>query len=319
MSAIMRLLEGEPTLDDLLLVESEPATNEQLLRVHSAELVEDVARASAMGGGRLDPDTYCTDSSFDQARVAAGTVCRAGDLIMEGEAQNGFALVRPPGHHAERGRVGGFCLFNNVAVAAKHIQERHGAQKVAILDYDVHHGNGTQAIFYEDPTVLYISLHMFAPYFYPGTGSKREIGRNAGRGTTLNVPFGSRAGDEAYSRTMDELIDPVISWFDPDIILVSAGFDAHWQDPLAAAAVSLTGYAHMSRTIIDISERCCGGRVLFVLEGGYHFEALAHGVLNVLFALAGKDAISDPLGMSPYRSPDVTNLLEQLKRLHLPS
>jgi acetoin utilization deacetylase AcuC-like enzyme len=319
MTAIMRLLESTAILDDVVMLDAVPASREQLLRVHSTELVASVERASRIGGGRLDPDTYCTTSSYHEARLAAGTTCLAADMIMRGQAENGFALVRPPGHHAERGRVGGFCLFNNVAVAARQVQEQHSAQRIAILDYDVHHGNGTQAIFYEDPTVFYISLHMFAPFFYPGTGSAQEIGRGEGRGTTLNVPFGARAGDEAYSLALEDLIEPVIANFNPDMILVSAGFDAHWQDPLAAAAMSLVGYAQMSRKIVDMAEQYCSGRVLFVLEGGYHFQALSHGVLNVLYALTGDDKVSDPLGPSPYSSPDVTNLLAQLKRLHLPS
>lgn len=319
MSAIMHLLAGDPVLDDLFLLDAKAASSEQLLRVHSRELLSIVERVCAAGGGRLDPDTYCTVASFEHASLAAGTACLAGDLIMRGEAQNGFALVRPPGHHAEWGRVGGFCLFNNVAVAARQIQERHGAKRVLILDYDVHHGNGTQAIFYEDPTVLYISLHLYASFFYPGTGSAEEIGRNEGRGATLNVPFGPRAGDAAYTLAFDQLIEPAIINFAPEMILVSAGFDAHWQDPLAAAAMSLTGYAAISRKIMTIAERVCAGRVLFVLEGGYHFQALSHGVLNVVYALTGKDSISDPLGNSPYDSPNVTKLLDKLKRLHLPS
>jgi acetoin utilization deacetylase AcuC-like enzyme len=319
MVAIMRLLENRTALGNLQLLEAAPATDEQLLRVHSAVLVEGVKRSSRGGGGYLDPDTYCTSASFAQASLAAGTTCLAGELIAGGEAHNGFALVRPPGHHAERDRVGGFCLFNNVALAARHVQALQGGYRIAILDYDVHHGNGTQAIFYSDPTVFYISLHLYGPFFYPGTGSAREIGRDKGRGTTLNVPFGPRAGDAAYSLAMKELIEPAIVNFGPDMILVSAGFDAHWQDPLAAAALSLAGYAEMSRAIIDIAEMCCDGRVLFVLEGGYHFQALAHGVLNVVYALLGADEVIDPLGPSPYASPDVTALLDQLKRLHLPS
>jgi acetoin utilization deacetylase AcuC-like enzyme len=319
MAAINRLLEREAVLNDVDIVDAVPATTEQLLRAHSPSLIESVQLASRLGGGNLDPDTYCTRASFVQASLAAGTTCLSGELIMRGEADNGIALIRPPGHHAERGRVGGFCLFNNVAIVARHLQRQHGCARVLILDYDVHHGNGTQAIFYEDPTVLYISLHMFGPFFYPGTGSAGEIGRDAGRGTTVNVPFGSRAGDKAYVLMFRELLEPVIADFGPEMILVSAGFDAHWQDPLAAAAVTLTGYAHMSRHLIEMAGTTCRGRVLFVLEGGYHFQALANGVLNVVYALTGRDLVSDPLGPAPYASPDVTNLLAQLQRLHLPS
>lgn len=319
MTAIMRLLEREQALDRLTLLPPEPATLEQLLRVHSPQLIESVESASRMGGGHLDPDTYCTFASFEQARLAAGAVCQATDMIMRGDADDGIALVRPPGHHAERGRVGGFCLFNNVAVAARQAQAEHGVTRVLILDYDVHHGNGTQAIFYEDPTVLYVSLHMFGMFFYPGTGSAEEIGQGPGHGATLNVPFPARAGDEAYGLVFDELIRPVVAIFEPEMILVSAGFDAHWQDPLAAAALSLKGYDQMSRSLIEMAQAYCQGRVLFVLEGGYHFQALAHGVLNVVNAFTGKERFRDPLGPSPYTSPDITNLLGRLQRLHLPS
>lgn len=319
MTAIMRLLERENALEELELLLAEPATMDQLLQVHSASLIEKLEFASRMGGGNLDPDTYCTSASFDQARLAAGAVCRATDVIMRGEADNGIALIRPPGHHAEKGRVGGFCLLNNVAVAARQAQAEHGAKRVLILDYDVHHGNGTQAIFYEDATVLYVSLHMFGPFFYPGTGSAEEIGQGQGRGTTLNVPFPSRAGDEAYDLVFRELIAPVVANFEPEIIIVSAGFDAHWQDPLAAAAMSLNGYDQMSRTIVEMAQAHCQGRVLFVLEGGYHLQALAHGVFNVVSALTGEEGLSDPLGPSPYTSPDITYLLGRLQRLHLPS
>ncbi|HSG18552.1 MAG TPA: histone deacetylase [Anaerolineae bacterium] len=318
-AAIKRLLEQEAALSAVDIVEAVPASTEQLLRVHSPSLIQSVQLASSQGGGNLDPDTYCTKASFDQARLAVGTTCLASELIMQGEVDNGIVLVRPPGHHAERSRVGGFCLFNNVAIAARHVQQLHGSARVLILDYDVHHGNGTQAIFYEDPTVLYISLHMFGPFFYPGTGSAREIGRGEGLGATLNIPFGSRAGDEAYALMFRDLLEPVIAIFGPDMILVSAGFDAHWQDPLAAAAVTLTGYAQMSRQLIELAGLNCQGKVLFVLEGGYHFQALANGVLNVIYALTGKDLVRDPLGPAPYTSPDVTNLLLQLQRLHLPS
>jgi acetoin utilization deacetylase AcuC-like enzyme len=238
---------------------------------------------------------------------------------MTGSVKNGFALVRPPGHHAKIAQVGGFCLFNNIAAAARQAQVIHGAEKILIIDFDVHHGNGTQDIFYADPNVLLISLHLFHYFFYPGSGAVEEIGTGPGRGATINVPFGPGAGDHWYERAFKEIVQPVSAQFQPDIILVSAGFDAHWNDPLASANLSLVGYTQMAREILALADMHCEGRVLFVLEGGYHLDALAHGVLNVIYALIGYDEISDPLGPSPQREADMSALLAAVERIHLPT
>lgn len=318
-TAIMALLEREGVLADLERIEPRLAANEQLIQVHGLRLIQRVRRASEMGGGNLDADTYTTVASFEQACLAAGTVCAIIDDVMIGRATNGLALIRPPGHHAEAERVGGFCLFNNIAIAARQAQVVHQAERIAIIDYDVHHGNGTQAIFYEDPSVLFISLHMHHPFFYPGSGGLNEIGAGPGRGLTLNVPFEPGAGDQCYSLAYREIIKPRIELFSPDLILVSAGFDAHWADPLAAASLSLTGYAKLNQNIVDLAATLCQDRLVVVLEGGYHLQALSFGVLNAIHALTGRDAVDDPLGEAIQPEPDITNLLSNLQYLHLPS
>jgi acetoin utilization deacetylase AcuC-like enzyme len=232
---------------------------------------------------------------------------------MNGRATNGFALVRPPGHHAEIDHVGGFCLFNNIAVAARHAQVNFGVQRVFILDIDVHHGNGTQDIFFEDNSVMFVSMHLFAPFFYPGIGGIHEIGTRNGRGYTANVPFPPGVGDMGYLRVLQEYISPLAKNFRPEIFLVSIGFDAHWQDPLAMAALSLTGYAILVQSLIKLTNSICNGRLLFVLEGGYQQDVLTLGIANTFSALLGQDVIWDPIGPSPKPEQDVGELLLYLK------
>ncbi len=305
-------------LADMRLMDGKPADARLLARVHSRGLLEEVRLASQHGPGRIDADTYVTTQSYELARLAAGSCCVAVDAVCAGHAQNGLVIVRPPGHHAERDKVGGFCLINNVAVAARHAQLAHGVGRVMIVDFDVHHGNGTQDIFYEDPNVLFISLHLFHHFFYPGTGEADEVGSGPGKGFTLNVPFPPGVGDIGYRRALEELIAPRAQGFSPDLILVSTGFDAHWQDPLARASLSLHGYAELCRQLIDLAGDLCDGRVVFILEGGYHIEALRIGLLNLANALVGQDIVHDPLGQSPEPERDVSHLLVRLKKLHLP-
>lgn len=306
-------------LADLSELEPRQATAVDLRRVHSAALVDHVQQVSRQGGGLLDQgDTYATVASYDDALTAVGSCLTAVDAIMSGQASNGFALVRPPGHHAEHNRVSGFCLFNNVAAAARYAQANYDVERVLIVDFDVHHGNGTQDIFYEDDSVMFVSTHLYIPrMFYPGTGGLAEIGNGLGSGYTLNAPLLPYVGDDGYGRLFRELIEPKAKAFQPDLILVSAGFDAHWQDPLAMAGLSLVGYAHLSRTLVALANDLCHGRVLFVLEGGYKVDALSYGILNTFYALLGRDEIKDPLGKSPQSEADVTELLSHLKERHL--
>lgn len=316
---MMPALERFGVLSDLKSISPVPATREQLEQVHDASLIERVQQVSAFGGGLLDRgDTYATADSYELARLAAGSCCAAVDRIVNGQAKNGIALVRPPGHHAGVNEASGFCLFNNIAVAARHAQLVHDVKRVLILDFDVHHGNGTQDIFYEDNSVLFVSLHLYAPfYFYPGSGALREVGTGLGHGFTLNVPLPSNVSDEGYCRVLNQVVRPKAAAFKPDLMLVSAGFDAHWQDPLATGGLSLSGYAELARTLVEMADEWCNGRILFVLEGGYQQEALTYGVLNVVYALLGRDEIHDPLGPTPHSEQDVTDLLSQLKQRHL--
>ncbi|HZD11257.1 MAG TPA: histone deacetylase [Candidatus Binatia bacterium] len=316
---LLRFFENYGVLQDLRQLDAVPADAGPLARVHTRGLLEEIRQACLQGAARLDADTYLTRESYELARLAAGACCVATDAICSGSARNGLAIVRPPGHHAQRDRVGGFCLVNNVAVAVRHAQAVHGVRRPLIVDFDVHHGNGTQDIFYEDGAVLFVSLHLYHPFFYPGTGAAQEIGAGAGRGFTVNVPFPPDVGDEGYARAFDELIIPRAREFAPDLILVSAGFDAHWQDPLGRASLSLLGYASLCRKLVSLADSLCNGRVLFVLEGGYRLEALHYGLLNLAQCLLGRDSVHDPLGPAPEGERDVTNLLADLRNLHLPN
>lgn len=315
--AVTELLERWGVFQDLTMVEPEEARIDQLNRVHSAGMIEAIREQCSMGGGRLDADTYATRDSFKISRLAAGAVCVAIDKILSEAHQNGLALVRPPGHHAEFNRPGGFCLINNVAIAARHAQDVHKIERILIIDFDVHHGNGTQNIFYADPTVLFVSLHLYHPYFYPGTGGPDDIGNGPGRGANVNVAFGPGAGDRWYNAAFRDVLHPIATTFKPELILVSAGFDAHWIDPLASANLSLSGYAELTQQINDLARELCQGRLLFVLEGGYHLDALAFGVLNTVFALINQDKVVDPIGSAPNPEKDMSKVLSLLRRLHL--
>ncbi len=231
---------------------------------------------------RIDADTLMSSESYCVAKLAVEGTLAAADGIMTGQFTNAFCAVRPPGHHAEANRAMGFCLLNNVAIAARYLQHRHGLKKIMIIDWDVHHGNGTQHIFEEDPTVFYFSIHQFP--LYPGTGRADEHGRGAGEGYTLNCPLPPGKGDDEYMTVFEKSLRPAVEAFRPDFILISAGFDAHRDDPLANMGVTEEGFGEMTRMVKDWARVHCEGRVLSCLEGGYHLDALARSVechLNV--------------------------------------
>ncbi len=262
-----------------------PAEADEILRIHSRDQLARVEDAARAGSGRLDPDTYVCRESFEVARLAAGAAIDLALEIAEGNASYGFAAVRPPGHHAEIDRAMGFCLFNNVAIAARALQAS-GVGKLMILDWDVHHGNGTQQSFEEDPSVLYVSTHQYP--FYPGTGDAREIGHGRGEGATVNVPMPAGCGDLEYDGVMRRIVAPVAQQFGPEMILVSCGFDAHRDDPLASMELGEAGFRAMTEQIRGLADALCQSRLMFVLEGGYAVSGLIDGTRALLTGLTSE-------------------------------
>jgi acetoin utilization deacetylase AcuC-like enzyme len=262
---------------------SPPVAREVLERVHPAAYVEMIARAAARGGGQLDLDTVVSSGSFEAALHAAGGAVKLVELLLAGAASCGFSAHRPPGHHAPQARAMGFCLFNNVAIAARHAVDSLGCSRVLILDWDVHHGNGTNDIFHASPEVLTISIHQWP--LYPGTGPASDVGSGAGTGFTVNLPVGRGSGDDVYLSLVSDVVVPLTLAYEPELILVSAGYDAHREDPLGECAVTDEGFAEMTRLVRDLASRL-GVPVGCVLEGGYALDALGRSVAATLEALA---------------------------------
>jgi acetoin utilization deacetylase AcuC-like enzyme len=257
------------------------ADREVVARVHDEDYLQFLDDIVEAGGGWIDPDTMCAPDSVETAYHAVGAAVAAVDAILANAVQRAFVLARPPGHHAYVGRAMGFCLLNTVAVAAEHALDA-GLQRVAIIDWDVHHGNGTEAIFASRPDVLFCSVHQYGSGFFPGTGHASFTGTGAGEGYTINVPLRPGADDDDYRSVFEAQLAPPVLAFDPDLVLVSAGFDAHQRDPLGSMRVTDAGFAAMARTVVQWAEECCGGRVLAVLEGGYDPGGLSSSVAAVL-------------------------------------
>jgi len=316
LEAIISHLEQTGLRQQLTPVKPRSASVEEIALVHNTEYISQIQDTAQRGGGWLDPDTVMSPDSYEAAIYAAGGLIKATEAVMDGEVSSAFALVRPPGHHATDRRAMGFCLFNNVAIAAKHALAKYKLDRIAIIDFDVHHGNGTQGTFYDDPQVLYISTHEYP--FYPGTGGAEETGTGAGKGTTVNIPLPAGYGDTEYLQVFEQVIAPAVRRFNPGLILVSAGYDTHWNDGLALMQVSITGFAQMVKIIKELADELCGGHLVFTLEGGYNLTALSASVKATFDVLLGNTDIEDPLGQAPggARAPDITRLIESIKGIH---
>lgn len=277
LEAITARLQEVGLLEELSRIKPRAADEKWLTAVHTPEHIASLRRLHAEGYRYADsPDTPVSPASYEVALMAAGGVMAAVDAVVEGQVRNAFCAVRPPGHHATPDRAMGFCLLNNVAIAARYVQQEHKLPKVLIVDWDVHHGNGTQEIFYEDPDVFYFSVHQYP--FYPGTGSVAQQGSGEGKGSTLNVPLPAGSGDAEFLGAFTEKLLPAVRQFQPDFVLVSAGFDAHKNDLLGQMRVTTEGFAEMTRIVRQIADQHCRGRLVSVLEGGYHLENLAAAV-----------------------------------------
>jgi len=282
--SIMQRLEQSGTLQRLIRIEARRAEDEWITQIHQPGYVAALAKhAPTQGRISLDPDTSMSPGSLTAAYLAAGGTLAAVDAIMSRQVEHVFCAVRPPGHHAEAGRAMGFCLFNNVAIAARYAQKRYALQRVLIVDWDVHHGNGTQHSFEDDPSILFFSTHQY-PH-YPGTGRGTERGTSAGEQFTINVPMEAGEGDEDYQAVFNKTLVPAADNFKPDFVMISAGFDAHRDDPLASMGLTEAGYADLTAIVAGIAKRYAHGRILSTLEGGYNLTALAASVDAHLTAL----------------------------------
>lgn len=312
----MSYLKETGTKEKLISLPARPASLEELEMIHAPEYISYVKSKAENGGGWLDPDTVMSPKSYAAALYAAGGVLAAVEVVMSGKVDDAFALVRPPGHHATHDRAMGFCIFNNVAIAGETALRKFNLNRVLIVDFDVHHGNGTQDAFYADPKVLYFSTHQHP--FYPGTGCMDETGSGRGEGTTVNFPMAAGWGDEEYLRAFNEVLVPVARRFQPQLILVSAGFDAHWADHLAMMKATITGFAQMTRILKELAAELCQGRLVFTLEGGYNLRVVASSIKATFDVLLGNSEIDDPLGKAPAATKPrgFDEHIETIKRIH---
>ncbi len=276
LTAIHTALEEDDLLELLVRLRPDYAPLKWVERLHDPGYIQRFKEACEQGKQIFEvQDCGISRESYQTALLAVGGILLAVDAVMGGQVDNAFCAVRPPGHHAEHNRAMGFCFFNNVAIGAVYALENYGLERVAIVDWDVHHGNGTQHLFEEDPRVFYVSLHEDPQYCYPGTGYRREEGKGAGRGFTLNLPFPPRSGDEDYLEALNKEALPRLRQFAPQLVLISAGFDAHTNDPLAHMNLTRQGYRDMTQLVLDLAQETAGGRLITVLEGGYNLEVLA--------------------------------------------
>jgi acetoin utilization deacetylase AcuC-like enzyme len=292
-------------------IEARPATREEITLIHAPALIDSIEEACRQDQAIIDfAPTFVTRLSLECALRAAGATLDCVRYVLRGDAGNAFAVVRPPGHHAEPDRAMGFCLFNNAAIGAAAALES-GLQRVAIVDYDAHHGNGTQAAFLNDARVAYLSTHQWG--IYPGTGWFKDA--PLARSRIVNVPLPEMSGDQVYESVVDQIVRPFIRRFQPELLVVSAGFDAHWNDPITSLGLSTAGFHLVSHRLVDLADEYCAGRIVFVLEGGYEADNVANGARAVFTALMKKPFVAPP-DASPYGEPDAAERLDAIRLLH---
>jgi acetoin utilization deacetylase AcuC-like enzyme len=316
--AIIHHLEKSKIKQRLTVIKPRPATIEELAAVHHKQYISYIQEFTREGGGLLEPYTVVSPDSYEVATYAAGGAIRATEAVMDGRVNSAFALVRPPGHHATSHQAMGFCLFNNIAVSAKYALAAYGLERVAIIDFDVHHGNGTQEIFNDNPQVLYVSVHEFPSY--PGSGSLEETGSGKAKGTKVNVPLGAGSSDSEYLQVFEQVIAPIVRRFKPQLLLVSAGYDPHWADAIGRMNVTTSGFARIVSILKRLAEELCNSRLVFYLEGGYNDTALATSVKATFDVLLGNTDIEDLLGEPPLRllvpNINIAPLIQSIKRIH---
>ena len=320
LTSILDALEEHNLNDKLVHLTPRPATVDEIAMVHAKEYISRIKNTAERGGGMLDPDTVMSSGSYDAAVKAAGGVITAVDAVLNKEVNTAFSLVRPPGHHATCWQAMGFCLFNNIAIATRYALAHFNLNKILIVDFDVHHGNGTQDTFYSDPKVLYFSTHQYP--FYPGTGRVDETGTRDGKGFTVNVPLVGGWGDEEYQAVFEDILAPVARRFQPELIMVSAGYDAHWADGISSMEVSVPGFVRLAEILTILADKLCDGRLVFTLEGGYDYQALSSSVVSTLNRLLGIPEIYDPLGKRPEKAlsknfDDLINLIKDTHKIRL--
>jgi acetoin utilization deacetylase AcuC-like enzyme len=309
---VMQTVAADFRQKGVAVTEPRPATDAEIGRIHAAEHIA-LIKETAGRAVALDPDTFTSPRTWEAVRMAAGAAVSAVDHVLdEGAGARAFALVRPPGHHAEHGRAMGFCFFNNIAVAAAHARAR-GISRVAIVDFDVHHGNGTQWSFYDDPAVLFVSSHQY-PY-YPGTGAANDIGSGAGAGFTLNLPLSAGATDADYDAAYSQVAFPILRQFRPELVLVSAGFDAHMDDPLAGMRLTGAYFGKLMRAVADVADAFSQGRLVAVTEGGYDLAGLASSLRASIGALTGEAPRHDaPSGPTPRGDATIKAVVPHLSK-----
>ena len=309
---LLEVVRTDPVWERVTHLDAARATEADVRLVHTPGYWRRLQTAAEAGGAQLDPDTYATAGSLDVALDGLGGLLDVTRAVLRREATHGFAAIRPPGHHACPDRAMGFCLLSNIAIAARWAQRHADVRRIAIVDFDVHHGNGTQEVFYADPDVLYLSVHQHP--LYPGTGRAQETGTGRGEGATANVPLPPGTGDEGYLRTFEQIFTPLIDRFRPEFVLLSAGYDAHRRDPLGGMRLTTEGFGHLMREVLGWADVHSEAGVVAALEGGYHADALAHSVLTTLRVMDAPDVhLGAASGPPPFPEREVDGYLRELR------